>query len=57
MWNTFWTRGVCPGCSKRWTVTQCLECRHISPHEAWYHYPDDAESAEKTAGEREHAHT
>ena len=39
-WNTFWTGGVCPGCSHRWQKTQCLACGVISPHRDWYHYPD-----------------
>lgn len=39
VWNTFWTRGTCPGCGHQWEVTQCLECRRFSPHENWYHYP------------------
>jgi hypothetical protein len=38
-WNTFWTRGTCPGCSHTWTVTQCLACHEVSPHRQWYHYP------------------
>jgi hypothetical protein len=44
IWNTFWTRGVCPGCSYKWTKTQCLVCGQVSPHEAWYHYPPELES-------------
>jgi hypothetical protein len=40
VWNTFWTRGVCPGCSVRWPQTQCLQCDIYSPHEEWYHYPE-----------------
>jgi hypothetical protein len=35
-WNTFETRGVCPGCSYAWRVTQCLKCEAFSPHEDWY---------------------
>jgi hypothetical protein len=42
VWNTFWTRGVCPGCSYKWTKTQCLACGEVSPHEAWYHYPPES---------------
>jgi hypothetical protein len=41
VWNTFWTRGLCPGCGYRWPQTACLRCRQWSPHESWYHYPDD----------------
>jgi hypothetical protein len=44
VWNTFWTRGVCPGCSVKWPITACLACEQYSPHEAWYHYPSDVES-------------
>jgi hypothetical protein len=40
-WNTFWTAGVCPGCSKQWYETQCLACHKRSPHKDWYHFPDD----------------
>jgi hypothetical protein len=43
VWNTFWTRGVCPGCGHKWRQTQCLACGELSPHEAWYHYPPEAE--------------
>ncbi|HXF67028.1 MAG TPA: hypothetical protein VNK67_10085 [Burkholderiales bacterium] len=39
VWNTFWTRGLCPGCAKQWEVTQCLACHRISPHKQWYHLP------------------
>ncbi len=46
VWNTFWTRGLCPGCGKQWTLTQCLACGRLSPHEHWYHAPaaDDVET-------------
>ena len=37
VWNTFETRARCPGCSKQWTVTQCLACLAASLHEDWYH--------------------
>ncbi|MEO7404547.1 MAG: hypothetical protein ABIU95_12845 [Burkholderiales bacterium] len=40
VWNTFWTRGLCPGCTKRWTDTQCPECNVISPHRKWYRIPE-----------------
>jgi hypothetical protein len=43
VWNTFWTRGVCPGCNCKWLKTQCLECGEVSAHEAWYHYPPEQE--------------
>jgi hypothetical protein len=55
VWNTFWTRGVCPGCGTRWPQTQCLECHEWSPHEAWYHYPPEHERDVST--EREQALT
>jgi hypothetical protein len=35
-WNTFDTRGTCPGCAYRWLITQCLRCAGISLHEDWY---------------------
>ena len=43
VWNTFWTRGLCPGCAKQWDDTQCLECGRHSPHKHWYHVPDSHE--------------
>jgi len=39
-WNTFWTGGVCPGCGKKWELTQCPKCHRRSPHRDWYHYPE-----------------
>ena len=39
-WHTFWTGGVCPGCSYQWRVTQCPACGELSPHKDWYHYPE-----------------
>ena len=35
-WNTFDTRGRCPGCAKQWTETQCYGCQAMSPHLEWY---------------------
>jgi hypothetical protein len=35
-WNTFDTRGRCPGCDYQWKWTDCLRCGASSPHEAWY---------------------
>jgi hypothetical protein len=49
VWNTFWTRGVCPGCQYRWDRTQCLACLEISPHEEWYHYPENTSRSEDEA--------
>ena len=46
VWNTFWTRGVCPGCHYKWDVSQCLECTEISPHADWYHNPEDKSRSE-----------
>jgi len=31
-WNTFWTGGICPGCSYRWEITACLSCKQFSLH-------------------------
>ena len=39
VWNTFWTRALCPGCGHQWLETACLKCGKMSPHESWYHYP------------------
>jgi len=50
MWNTFWTRAVCPGCAVKWPQTQCFACERYSPHEKWYHYPPEASEEQ---GERE----
>lgn len=36
VWNTFATRGVCPGCSHQWTWTSCLRCHGWSLHADWY---------------------
>ncbi|MFN8003077.1 MAG: hypothetical protein U0X75_18915 [Acidobacteriota bacterium] len=35
-WNTFDTRGVCPGCQHQWRWTACLRCHEYSLHEDWY---------------------
>jgi DNA-directed RNA polymerase subunit RPC12/RpoP len=35
-WNTFSTRGRCPGCGHQWRWTSCLRCGEWSPHEDWY---------------------
>jgi hypothetical protein len=35
-WNTFDTRGVCPGCDATWKETACPRCHLWSDHEAWY---------------------
>ncbi|MCP9496465.1 MAG: hypothetical protein MSG64_18645 [Pyrinomonadaceae bacterium MAG19_C2-C3] len=36
LWNTFSTRGMCPGCAHQWHWTSCLRCEGWSPHENWY---------------------
>ena len=51
-WNTFWTRGVCPGCAYLWRNTQCYGCWEMSPHESWYHFLAlrEAEEVSEQAG-------
>ena len=44
VWNTFETRGLCPGCAKQWTHTACLRCNAWPLHEAWYEREDDPRS-------------
>jgi hypothetical protein len=39
-WNTFDTRGLCPGCGFQWEITACLQCGHLSPHKEWYAVAD-----------------
>lgn len=53
VWNTFWTRGLCPGCGHQWERTQCFDCKIMSPHEEWYHYPDDDAGDEERANEKD----
>jgi hypothetical protein len=36
VWNTFETRGRCPGCGHQWFWTTCHQCHEASPHEEWY---------------------
>ena len=36
VWNTFETRGRCPGCNHQWRWTACLSCSEWSLHEDWY---------------------
>jgi hypothetical protein len=38
VWNTFDTRGRCPGCSHQWTWTRCFACDGWSPHDDWYEH-------------------
>lgn len=35
-WNTFDTRGLCPGCGYQWEITGCFQCGAVSPHSDWY---------------------
>lgn len=41
-WNTFDTRGRCPGCGRQWLETACLACHRWSPHLDWYAPGEDA---------------
>ena len=40
-WNTFVTRGLCPGCNHQWRWTACLSCDGWSPHEEWYEHSEE----------------
>jgi hypothetical protein len=35
-WNTFLTKGRCPGCNHQWRWTSCLQCAQWSLHGDWY---------------------
>ena len=35
-WNTFDTRGQCPGCFHHWHHTSCLSCNKWAKHDDWY---------------------
>ena len=50
-WNTFDTGGVCPTCGEVFEYTQCLRCALLSPHKAWYHYPDGEQTAQQQTEE------
>jgi hypothetical protein len=39
-WNTFDTRGRCPGCGYQWQDTACLSCHRWSRHDEWYELRD-----------------
>lgn len=41
VWNTFSTRGCCPGCSHQWRWTSCLRCQQWSLHKDWYEERDE----------------
>jgi len=43
-WNTFETRGRCPGCGHQWIWTSCLHCGEWSLHADWYEETDGRES-------------
>ena len=36
VWNTFETKGRCPGCAHQWQWTSCLSCHGWSRHDDWY---------------------
>ena len=38
VWNTFSTRGRCPGCDHQWRWTSCLSCGGWSLHDDWYEH-------------------
>jgi hypothetical protein len=40
VWNTFTTRGRCPGCQHQWKWTNCVRCGGASLHEDWYEQDD-----------------
>jgi hypothetical protein len=40
-WNTFSTRGLCPGCQHRWRWTSCHACGEWSLHDDWYVADDE----------------
>jgi hypothetical protein len=56
VWNTFWTRGLCPGCGHQWHETMCLACLKMSPHEKWYHYPEGESNLDVREKESELEH-
>lgn len=35
-WNTFETKGKCPGCGHLWRWTSCLRCGGWAKHVDWY---------------------
>ena len=39
VWNSFATRGECPGCQLNLSQTQCTRCCVWSDHDAWYEEP------------------
>jgi hypothetical protein len=53
VFHTFWTGGVCPTCAWAWEKTQCPRCGVLSPHKAWYRWPEGAEGESDTTRERD----
>lgn len=49
-WNTFASRGRCPGCGHQWQWTSCLSCDEFSLHEAWYEESSGRVQAPKERG-------
>jgi hypothetical protein len=45
IWNTFSTRGRCPGCQHQWRWTKCMRCDGWSLHEDWYEEADEERHA------------
>lgn len=45
VWNTFDTRGRCPGCQHQWRWTMCLSCWAWSRHEDWYRPEPDNDNS------------
>ena len=43
-WNTFSTRGKCPGCGHQWRWTKCMRCDGWSLHDDWYEEPEAGRS-------------
>lgn len=43
VWNTFATRGRCPGCGHQWWWTTCHRCGVCSPHDEWYDVTDSGD--------------
>jgi hypothetical protein len=41
IWNTFSTRGRCPGCDHQWQWTCCPKCDAWARHDEWYTTDDE----------------
>jgi hypothetical protein len=41
LWNTFSSKGRCPGCGHQWRWTSCLRCEEWSLHADWYEQPEN----------------